>query len=641
MKENDDFTRKMLRRAEDALAHNAVQFREVQSDRKFCDVAGNQWDEHLAKKREGRPNYEFNRIRQLVRRVTGQMLQNKPTPKAIPVEGGDVEAAEIRTGLIRHIMSTDSADTAISTAASWAVPAGYGVARIIAKYADDDAFDQDLVLEEIDDPTRVRFDPVSRKRDRSDARFLFVFGETMPRDTFKAKHPDKPLTDFQVGTTSQQWYTEEGVVLAEYWWKESYKKTIYQLTDGRVLDEETMAKVADELEMAGIGIKAERKVDCDRIKTCLVYGGGMLEEPKDWPGKHFPFAIQWGDYVCIDGKEYFSGMVRHAIDGQRLHNFWQSTMIEVVAKLPNSPLTATPEMVKGLESYYERIGWDDPPVLLFNPDPRAPGGRPMREPMGQFPAGLANMSQIATDEMKAVTGVYDASLGAQSNETSGRAIMARNQQGDTSNFVYTDNQTKFIRQIGAILLDLLPHYYDGERTVRILGDDMQEKVVKINETILDEQTGQPVTIYDMSEGKYDIQMSVGKAYETQRLEIADAAQALVGAPGPMGMLAQYLLIQNLDVPGMDEFKKAARKALVGMGLLEPGEGDQPPQPQPPNPKDVASAEKDAAQAGKYAAETQRIELETAYAASQFQDPMAYGPAPGGFPEYGNPDQMVI
>ena len=647
MKEASSLEKEMLSRADDAISHNSEQYRKAKEDRLFCDVPGHQWDGHMQKKRKNRPCYEFNRTRQLVRRVTGQMLQNKPAPKAIPVEDADQEGAEIRSGLIRHIMSAGEADTAISTCAQWAVASGYGVVRVHPEYAGDDSFDQDLCILEVDDPTRVRWDPMSRKKDRTDARYCFIFGETIPKSEFSRRYPGKNLSDFTTGA-SNLWVNEDGVVIAEYWYKEPTKKTLFQLSDGRVIDEETYAKVGDELAMSGVEVRETRERDCHKIMTCLVYGGGLLEEPQEWKGKYFPIIPQWGDVVVIDGKEYFSGMVRPAMDGQRLHNFWQSTMIEVVAKLPNSPLMATPEMVKGLESYYERMGWDDPPVMLYNADPRAPGARPSREPIGQFPAGLANMSQIASEEMKAVTGIYDASLGAQSNETSGRAIMARNQQGDTANFVYTDNQSKMIRHLGLVLLDLLPHYYDGERTVRILGEDMAEKVIKLNEVLIDEQTGEQITINDMSSGKYDIVMTAGKAYETQRLEVADAAQALVGTPGPMGMLAQYLLISNLDVPGMDEFKKAARKALVGMGLLEPGEGDQPPAPPPPNPKDIASAEKDKAMAGKYQAETEAIQIQNMGAATEMGmafgemgvNPMAaQAPAPGGNPEFPNQGMM--
>ncbi|MGL5737097.1 MAG: portal protein, partial [Beijerinckiaceae bacterium] len=213
MKERDDFTRTMLSRAEGALSHNSAQFIKLREDRLFCDVPGHQWDKHLEKKRANRPCYEFNRTRQLKRRITGQMLQNKPMPKAFPVENGDMDGAEVRSGLIRFLMSTDEADTAISTANDWAVTSGYGAARVISRYASDDVFDQDLVVEEIDDPSRLRFDPASRKRDRRDARYLFLYGETIPRDTFKARYPDKPLSDFTTGSEAT-WFSEDGVVIA-------------------------------------------------------------------------------------------------------------------------------------------------------------------------------------------------------------------------------------------------------------------------------------------------------------------------------------------------------------------------------------------------------------------------------------------
>lgn len=40
----------------------------------------------------------------------------------------------------------------------------------------------------------------------------------------------------------------------------------------------------------------------------------------------------------------------------------------------------------------------------------------------------------ASDDMKAIMGLHDASLGAPSNETSGRAITARQREGDVSTF---------------------------------------------------------------------------------------------------------------------------------------------------------------------------------------------------------------
>ena len=70
-----------------------------------------------------------------------------------------------------------------------------------------------------------------------------------------------------------------------------------------------------------------------------------------------------------------------------------------------------------------------------------------------------------------VIGLYDASLGARSNETSGRAIMARQREGDVSTFHFIDNVRRSIRHTGRILLDLIPRVYTGQRIVRVLGED--------------------------------------------------------------------------------------------------------------------------------------------------------------------------
>jgi hypothetical protein len=255
------------------------------------------------------------------------------------------------------------------------------------------------------------------------------------------------------------------------------------------------------------------------------------------------------------------------------------------------------------------MGYDDAPVLLYNVDPGAPSARPSREAPAQFPAALAQMSAVATDELKANLGVYDASLGARSNESSGRAIIARQNEGEVANFVYIDNQIKALKRLGEILVDAIPHYYDADRSIRILGEDNAEKFVRVNQTVIDQQTGQPVTINDLSRGKYDVTCTVGKSFDTARMELAEAAQALSQNPGPLGMLGQYAMVKSLDAPGMDEIKTAFRKALVEMGLLEPGEKDQPPPPPQPDPKAMSDAEKNMAQAKLYAQQARKTDAE--------------------------------
>jgi len=621
----DAWTQQMLERSADAFAFDTTQRRQVVEDMKFAFVAGNQWDRHLTAKRRNKPNYEFNRIRQLIRRVTGQQLKNKPEIKVRAVEDNDTDTADVYNGLIKNIEVQSSAENAYDTAFQWACGGGYGVLRVTSDYESDDSFDQCLRISAVMDPMTVWFDPAAREFDRSDARYVFIT-ELIPRSEFKKRWPNAEMVDFdapgQLDRYDGEWWMQDEVRVADYWYIEPKKKTIYMLSDGTVVDAEEFDPVSDEFAnppvdpqtgqpaFEPITIKQRREVDVNDVYCAKVSGKGQLEAPKKWGGCMIPVVPQWGDLISIDGKQIYSGMTRFGRDSQTIHNFEMSSMVEVVSKLPNMPLKATAKMIEGFESYYERLGYDDPPVLLYNVDPSAPSASPSREPMAQLPTALANLSAISQDELKATLGIYDASVGARSNESSGRAIMARQNEGDIANFVYIDNQVKALTRLGKILVDAIPHYYDAERSIRILGKDNAEKYVQINKPMVDEQTGETYILNDLSRGKYDVTVTVGKSYDTARMELADTAQAIARVPGPVGAIGQYLLIKSLDVPGIDEAVNAIRKVLVGQGLLEPKEGEQPPQPQEPNPRDVAEAQYKQSQAQLNQAKVQQIAAQT-------------------------------
>jgi hypothetical protein len=608
---SSDFIREAVARFDEAEQVKQTLMRRAKEDFKFAMVPGHQWDKHLTSKRRNKPCYEFNRIRQMIRRVTGQQLQNRPQIKVRPAENGDVDTAEILNGLIRNIEATSDAKIAYDNAFTWACAGGVGAWEVTTDYEDDDRFDKCIRIEMIDDPERVTWDPEARDFFRRDARYCFV-SSLMPKSIFEKLYPGKEIVDFGGATPRERWWWyKDSVRVAKYWYKETEKRVIYRLNDGSIVDAIEFDPIAPEAEAQGIMIEEVREIDQEIVKCCLISGKDRLTEPVEWPGKYIPVVMNWGELVTVDGEQHYFGMTRFGRDAQMVHNFELSTLIEVVAKMPNSPLTATPKMIEGLQSYYERLGYDDPPVLLYNVDPAAPQARPTREPPAAFPAALSNVSALAIDEIKATTGVYDASLGARSNESSGRAILARQQEADISNYVYIDNHLKALKYTGEILVDLIPKVYDATRTIRILGEDGAEKFVTVNKIVRDLETGEVRVINDLTRGKYDVVVSTGKSFETQRMEIAEVAEALSRIPGPVGMIGQYLLIKNLDAPDMDEMLKAVRRALVQAGLLEPNQDDPPPpQPPPPNPKDVADAELKSAQAQKALAQAAQIAATT-------------------------------
>ena len=625
----DDWHQTMLDRAHDAFTFDTEQRRQCVNDMKFAFVSGNQWDQHLTAKRRHKPNYEFNRIRQLIRRVTGQQLKNKPNIKVRAVEDNDVDTAEVLNGLIKNIEVQSSAETAYDTAFQWACGGGYGVIRVVSEYEKGDSFDQCLRIRTVADPMTTWCDPSAREFDRSDARFWFI-GERIPRSVYRQRWPKAEVIDFDTTMADdydREWATEEDVLIAEYWYIEPETKKIYLLSDGSVVNAEDFDPYREQfanppvdpatgqpkfetitVKQDGNGNEMVREVETNCVYSCMVSGVGKLEEPVKWAGTMIPIVPQWGDLITIDGKQIYSGMTRFGRDSQTIHNFEMSSMVEVVAKLPNMPFKATPAMIKGLESYYERLGVDDPPVLLYNADPQVPGG-PSREPMAQMPMALANIAGISTDALKATLGIYDASIGNKSNEQSGRAIMARQTEGEVANFVYIDNQVKALKRVGEILVDAIPGYYDAERSIRILGEDLGEKYVKINHPVIGED-GKVHVINDLSRGKYDVTCTVGKNFDTARMELADTAQALANTPGPVGAISQWLLLKSLDVPGIDVAVEAVRTALVKQGILPPADGDQPPAPPQPDPLKMADAQHRMSQAALNQAKAQEIAAKT-------------------------------
>lgn len=607
----EDLHKEMLTRHQDAADYWQTEYEEARRDMEFAFMPETQWDDWMAQSRKGRPMYTVNKVRQAMKQITNDQRQNRPQAKVRPAEGGDVELAEVRQGLIRGIDSQLDAQRAVDTAFQFAVGGGYGVWRLTTSYQEDGGFDQVIQREEIPNPYSVLFDPAAKKKDRRDGRFAFIDTD-WARSAFRARWPDARLVSVGAATDSTlDWWGEQDVRVAEYWYKSTETVEIVLMSDGAVYDADEITLITDELAAAGITEQRRRFVEREKVWHCIVSGAEILEGPSEWPGRFIPLVPVWGEILNLEGRDKFFGAVRFAKDAQRMYNYERSTFIEVLADQPYSPFMADASSVDGYEQQYETMRTNKPPVLFYVGDASKPNnGKPSRESPPAFPAALAQAASISSDDIKAATGIYDASLGARSNETSGRAILARQREGDVANYDYMDNLAYALKYDFEVTNDLITAVYDTKRQVRILGEDGAEKVIEVNRPVLDEQTGQWITLNDLSQGRFDISVSVGPSYTTQRMEAAEALLQLSNDPSPIGMVAKYGFLKSMDTPGLEEVKKAARKILVDAGLLEPEEGDQPPPPPQPNPKDIAGAEKDAAQAAKYTADANRTNFET-------------------------------
>src|SRR5690348_1753323 len=348
---NESFLTEMRDRFQRASEYDRDLRQKALDDIKFTYVPGNQWDDYMRNVRANRPCYEFNRVRQSVKQVLGDQLQNRPSIKIRAVEDGDQDTAEIYEGLIRNIETVSHAERAYDNAAAFSVPGGYGVWRVLTDYADEEDFDQCIYIAPVANPFSAYCDPDAKELDRRDAKFWFL-SDHMSRKAFEAKYPDANTDDFfgdSIPEAMLPWVEDDRVRICEYWYKRAESATVLQLSDGSVVDKADYDKDAQGFAQAGLTIQQSKEITREKVYMDIVCGNQRLEGPYEWAGKYIPIVPVYGEMLNIDGRDEWCGMVRYAKDAQRLFNFEQSTMVELVAKQPQQPLTAPAESIKGFE----------------------------------------------------------------------------------------------------------------------------------------------------------------------------------------------------------------------------------------------------------------------------------------------------
>lgn len=550
------------------------------ADLKFGRM-GEQWEEVDKEQRsqEGRPSLTVNRMPTFIRQIVNDARLNKPSIKVHPVDDkGDPETAEILNGIIRNIEVQSKADIAYDTAIDSAVSNGFGYFRIDIEYARDDSFEQDIVINRIANPLTVYGDPASTAADSSDWNVAFVT-EMMRKDLFEAEYPDAEAVDWEAlraDDNARLWFESDGVRLAEYWVRDEITRTLLRLSSGEVMYEDDFSPNQEFFAQAGITVEADRQVPSHKVVQHLITGAEVLETT-EWVGRYIPIVPVYGDEVNVEGRRYFQSLIHFAKDSQRMYNYWRTAATELVALAPKAPFI-------GPEGAFD----DDPRWATANTQSHAYleySGQipPQRQPFAGVPAGALQEALNASDDMKNTMGLYDASLGARSNETSGVAIKARQREGDISTFHFQDNMTRAIRHGGLIVLDLIPHIYSEPRIMRIMGEDETPENVPINQPIpqmmqgqpqLDEQ-GQPVTkAYDLTVGKYDVTVKAGPSFTTRREEAANQMIEMVRAFPQAAPIMGDILADSLDWPRADEIAKRL-KTLLPPNLQGEEDGPDP------------------------------------------------------------------
>lgn len=545
---------------EEAESENRI---DALDDLRFAKL-GEQWPETIRQQRikEGKPCLTIPRLNAFIRQVVNEARQNRPAINVHPVDSdADVQTADIFNGLIRNIERTSKADVAYDTAVDSAVSNGFGYFRINTEYADDESFDIDLRIERIANPFSVYGDYLSTASDSSDWNQAFVT-ETISKTAFKAKYKGAEEVNWEESGYNKllgsSWMDGEALVIAEWWRRERVKSAILKLSDGSVVDAKLYAQNKDFLDAQGVTVLGERQAMSHKVTQCVMTGAEVLEK-NGWAGKYIPIVPVYGDEVNVEGKRYFKSLIRDAKDSQRMLNYFRSASAELVTITPRVPFIGKKGTFKSDAKKWATVNSANHAYIEYD------GDAPARQPIDSGRAiGAIQEASNAQDDMKAIIGLYDPSLGISDNAQSGKAIIAQQAQGNASNFHYLDNLNRGVEHGGRIMVDLIPTVYTPGRIIRILGHDGKAASITLggpmpvkgpNGQMTQPQMDQaalsalPVSaICDMSRGRYDLSVETGPSNATKREAVTQAITAIIEAYPEAAPILGDLAVKNMDIP---------------------------------------------------------------------------------------------
>lgn len=583
------------------LAVEDIRFAMADSDNNW------QWPAEIYRNRasvDKRPCLTVNITAQHCNQVLNNIRQNRPTAKISPVDdNADIETAKILGGMLRAIQRNSSADVAHDLAAEFALYGGEGYWRVVTEYEDYNSFDQTIRIKAIDNPMLVYIDPDAKERDRSDAKWAFVF-EDISKDQAREDHPDIDQTSW-VEDNRRGWVRDNQIRRAEYFWCEYKPDTLLLLEDGSTVlkselpqdytiemqgeaeDSPGILKAGDQMVM---GIVYKRETQRKQWKWAKLLGGE--EKPVDereWPGQYLPIITVIGKELNVNGEIVRKGMVRDLKDPARMVNYSFSAAVETLALQNKVPYMASVEAIEGFEDIWSAANIENRSYLPFNAFDD--NGQPLPMPQRQAPVQMANaqvqMLGLATEQMRAASGQQNANFGIKSEASSGVGIQRLKQQGEIATFHFPDNLAIGLKYEAKVILDLIPKVYESRRIVRILGLDGKEESAVLDPGMQQAYADNPDgmqskigNIFNPGYGKYDVAIDTGPSYSTQRQEAADFIGNAVQRDPSIMQVAGDLVWKVQDFPMSEEFAERFRK-LPSIAQLADDEEKQeiPPQVQ--------------------------------------------------------------
>jgi len=526
-------------------------------------VSGDPWDADARMEREdnNRPVLSPDELGQYLNATINNLRQNKRAIKVNPTGSGASDAdAEKRSAIIKGIEYKSNAQSAYTNAFENAINCGMGFFRVTTKIISKEN-EVTPWIKIIENPLSVLLDPNAKEADFCDQKRCFVMDVMRKRD-FAKKYPNAEKRSFEAEDVkaAPDWFQAENILVAEYWRIDDYDEN-------------------------GEGGKV----------TQYVTNGLEILETNEWPGSWIPIIPVTGKKMLVprgsEIKIMYASMIRLARGPQKMLAYIASQEAEEFGMSPRAPFVG---YVGQFET--DADAWataNKVPRSFLQIDPMVDGATNQVLPLPSRPQFTPNAQayEISKESwrrsIQASMGITPLPTAAQrQNEKSGVALDKIQSQQAIGSFHFTDNFDRAIENAGRQINELITKVMDTPRQVGVRNPDDSHSLMPIapkGQMPPQQQGDQPVAAdaaFDPTKGDFDVTISTGMSYQSQRAEASDFVDTLLGElpnlPIPpqakATLLAKAITLKDIGPIG-DEMAK----------IIDPqGDGD----PVPPQAKQM-------------------------------------------------------
>lgn len=529
-----------------------------------------QWtqDDAAIVEARGQKAFVFNVIAQSINWVIGSQKRARVDAKILPRRKDGSKQAEKKSQLLKYL--SDANRSHFSESDAFAESAKAGLSWLESGVQDET--EGEPIYDRFESWRNIIIDSVAREKDLSDSRYMFR-QRWVDLDTAISMFPsraehlrlsaqkayeygvslddtgDEHMDVLEVNqaregfsTIDSPSYQRDRVRLIECWYRAPIKESIVAGGDfnGEIFDPSSPGHV-DQVD-AQIATIKQRPIMRMHVMVCTPTAVLWMSKS---PYRHnrFPFTPMWCYRKADSGEPY--GFVRNMIDAQDDINKRRS---KALAILSSNKVIMDEGAVDDLDEFAEEVSRPDAVIvkkkgyeLVLN----AERGLEMShiELMGQ------SIQMIQT-----LSGVTDEAMGRTTNASSGKAIIARQDQASVSTSLIFDN-LRFARQVhGEKMLSLIEQFMTEEKQFRITNSRGQPDYVTVND-------GMPEN--DVVRSKADFIISEDAWSATMRQAQTEQMMALVSELAPVNpqivTVLLDLLVEMMDVPSRDEIVKRIRQ----------------------------------------------------------------------------------